>query len=333
MTVKYLVHFFLLLVRAVNMRQILKIALAFILTLLYNNEKIKTLKIQYKYLKIKYGVLKMKSSIKNYIEYLTSSCGLKISLHGEGVLPHLDFLAPYNAHECVYCMYVKSSTECWHRCREGQRRVLEKLCKSGAFFGSCYAGVGEFVFPIFAFDSVVGMISVGGYVGSAEKRGAFALKYGFHEARLKALSEEELKSEVPDFNFVKTLIEPLSCMLTLFIEKSSSSAAGAENLYGKILSLLHTGYTQKIKIGDIADKCHYSPSFISRYFKKKSGVTVSEYLAALRMEKAKKLLLNSDMRIEDIAASVGFFDTNYFISFFSRYYGCPPKRYKNANKT
>ena len=272
----------------------------------------------------------MQNSIKNYIEYLTEAHGFKISLHGEGILPHLDFLAPYNVHECIYCMYVKSSAECWHRCKEGQKKAQERLSDSGAFFGSCYAGVGEFVFPIIAFDSVVGMISVGGYVGSAEKRSAFARKYGFHEQRLRSIAGEELCAAPPSLEFVRTLIEPLSLMLTLFIEKHNFE--GTENLYGKILSILHTGYTRKIKISDVAAQCHYSPSFICRYFKKRSGVTVGEYLASLRMTKAEKLLIQSDMRIEDIAASVGFFDTNYFISFFSSYYGMPPKQYRNVNK-
>ena len=122
-------------------------------------------------------------------------------------------------------------------------------------------------------------------------------------------------------------------MLTLFIEKRISLSAEPENLYGKILSVLHVGYTRKLNISDIAAECHYSPSFISRYFKEKSGETINGYLKKIRMEKAKKLLLISDMSIEDVAASVGFSDTNYFISFFSKYYGEPPKRYRNANKT
>lgn len=79
-------------------------------------------------------------------------------------------------------------------------------------------------------------------------------------------------------------------MLALFVEKNSSTGVGAENLYGKILSILHTGYTRKIKISDITSECHYSTSFISRYFKEKSGMTVNEYLRKIRMEKAKNCL-------------------------------------------
>ena len=273
----------------------------------------------------------MKESICNYIEYLGESHGLKISLHGEGIRRFLDFLAPYNAHECAYCMYVKSSAECWQRCREGQRRAEAHLAENGEYFGSCYAGVGEFVFPITAFDKNVGMISVGAYIGNAEKRSKFCAEYGFHEAKMSSLAHSELKEEVPDFKFIKTLIDPLSAMLTLMIERCGGEV-GAESIYGKILSIIHTGYMKKLSISDIAAKCHYSPSFLTRHFKEKSGKTINEYIFSVRIKKAAELLLGSDMRIEDVAASTGFFDTNYFISCFSKKYGIPPKKYRNANK-
>ena len=205
---------------------------------------------------------------------------------------------------------------------------MEKLSKDGAFFGSCYAGVGEFVFPVYAFGKQIGMISVGGYYGAPEKRSAFASKYGFNEAELSKTAKAELKREIPPIEFVATLILPLSAMMTLTVEKNGTPNLGSDPLYGKILSILHTRYTRKITVGEIANECHYSASFIHRYFKKKSGVTVNEYLKKLRMERAAYLLLNTEMKLEDVAASVGFSDTNYFISFFSSYYKKPPKQYK-----
>ena len=270
----------------------------------------------------------MKESIKNYIEYLTLYHGFLISIHGEGATACLDFLAPYNAHECGYCMYVKSSEECFARCKSGQKAAEKKAERDGAYFGSCYAGVGEFVFPIKAFGKCVGIVSVGGYVGSAEKRSAFAEKYGFREETLALISRDGLKPHIPESSLVKTLIEPLCAMLTLLLESGEQN----ENLYGRILSILHTGYMRKIKISDIADKLHYSESFISRTFRVRSGVTVNAYLTDLRIKKAHELLLKTDMRLEDIAASCGFSDTNYFISSFSKNYKISPKRYRNVNK-
>ena len=64
----------------------------------------------------------------------------------------------------------------------------------------------------------------------------------------------------------------------------------------------------------------------------RSGTTINAYLSALRMQKAKELLIKTDMRLEDIAASCGFSDTNYFITSFSKAYKISPKKYRNANK-
>ena len=272
----------------------------------------------------------MTDEIKNYIAYLASQHGFQISFHGSGLLSRLDFLAPYSSHECGYCMLVKTSAECWKRCRRGQKKAMEKLSREGAFFGSCYAGVAEFVFPVHAFGKQMGMISVGGFLGEKEKQTAFSEKYGFSKERLDFMASETLKSEIPSAELVKTLVAPRAAMITLLLEKNTSPVSGAMGLYGKILSILHTKYTRKITLGEIASECHYSPSFISRYFKEKSGVTINEYLKNLRMEKAAHLLADTDIKIEDVAASVGFSDTNYFISFFSAYYGMPPKKYRLA---
>jgi AraC-like DNA-binding protein len=274
----------------------------------------------------------MKESIADYIEFLRDEYGLRISLHGGGLTAALDSLAPYNTHECVYCMYVKGSSECWDRCKESQRRA-ERRARDGAFFGSCYAGVGEFVFPIESEGKIYGIISVGGYVGSAQKRAFFAKKYGFHEQKLSQIASAELKTEIPDLKFLKTVITPLAAMLSILIRKEEAANGHKEEAYGKILSIIHSGYSQKIRISDIAAKCHYSVSFVGRLFKENSGISLNKYLFNLRMQKAKELILDSNMRIEDVACAVGFSDTNYFISAFSKYYKAPPKKYRNANKS
>ena len=276
----------------------------------------------------------MLSSITHYIDFLEREHGLQISLHGKGLERYLDTLVRYNTHECAYCMYVKSSDECWKRCKESQKRA-ETAAQKGGFFGSCYAGVGEFVFPVYAGEKVVGMISVGGYQGAPEKRSYFAVKYGFYEEKLTHLAKTSLKTEIPPIQRIETMIAPLGAMLTLLLERDIRQTEA--DPYGKVLSILHTEYSKHLTVESIAEQCHYSRAFLSRLFKEKSGVTIHQYLNDLRMEKAKKLLLGSRMKIEDIAAAVGFSDANYFIACFSKFYGTPPglfrKMHNDKNKT
>ena len=273
----------------------------------------------------------MTKSIIRYIEYLKMQHGLDVTLHGRGLSPYLSELAPYNVHDCPYCMYVKSSEECLSRCRESQRRALN-ASREGAFFGSCYAGVSEFVFPVRCGGDVSAFISVGGYIGSPSKRHRFSEAYGFHEGKLCRLAKEELKAEIPDFEFVKTVIEPLCAMLSLLLGECGIPSDRSGDVYGKILSIIHTEYSKKLTVRDIAEECHYSISFVSRHFKEKKGISIQKYIFRLRMKRAERLLTGSNMSIEDIGAAVGFSDTNYFISSFSSYFGMPPKKYRLSDK-
>ena len=132
-------------------------------------------------------------------------------------------------------------------------------------------------------------------------------------------------------HLVKTLIDPLCAMLVLYIEKNAESRPLPQEIYGKILSIIHTGYSRKLRLTDIAAQCHYSVAFICRYFKNVSGESIGEYLHNVRMQKALKLILESKMPIGDVASACGFSDANYFISAFSNYYGSPPGKYRREN--
>jgi len=69
-------------------------------------------------------------------------------------------------------------------------------------------------------------------------------------------------------------------------------------------------------------------SYLSKAFKDEKDETFTSYVNRLRLEKARELILSSDMKIEDIALKVGFNSTNYFIKKFKEMYGTTPGLYK-----
>lgn len=273
----------------------------------------------------------MIDSIINYIEFLKKHFDLSVSIHGtDGRLdPYMSRLAPYNIHSNPYCLFVKSSKENWNLCRIKQQRAAQ-AARDGLIYGSCYCGVGEYMLPIKHGGEYMGFISVGGYRGSEEKRDHFAEKYGFSLEEIRDKYKTYLSPSRPDEKTVRTLIEPLAAMLALlFINKTEEAAPSGDGyVYGHIISYLHNHIDERILLSDIADFCHYSPSFITRLFKARSGMTINEYLQDIRMKKARDLLLKTDMQISEISEACGFSDTNYFIACFSRQYGTPPKRFR-----
>lgn len=80
----------------------------------------------------------------------------------------------------------------------------------------------------------------------------------------------------------------------------------------------------------LAQEFHYHPNYLSQIFRAETGMTVTAYLNALRLEEAEKLLLNTDLRINAIATACGFHDDKYFLKTFKRLHGVTPTEYRNT---
>ena len=271
----------------------------------------------------------MTEKIKKYLDFLNSRYDLSVTIHeADGALGGMGSLAPYNVHGNPYCLYIKSCCENWNNCIQRQKKVFEK-CADGAFFGSCCYGVGEFVIPVEHDGRIWGFVSVSGYKGDEKKRDHSAEKYGLSKEETRRIYEKSLSDDIPDADFINTLINPLCAMLILrTMEKHAEPDNGGDYVYGHIVSILNTEYNKKLTIGDIAANCHCSESHISHLFKRKSGMTINQYLTDIRIKKAKALLADTDMSIFDTAYSCGFSDANYFISVFRKKVGLPPERYR-----
>ena len=87
----------------------------------------------------------------------------------------------------------------------------------------------------------------------------------------------------------------------------------------------------------LSEKLNLSQGYLSVIFKKFFGIPFQDYLLQKRMEKAKILLLTTELKNYEIAEQIGFEDVNYFGMKFKRYCGLSPKQYKeqviqNENK-
>jgi two-component system response regulator YesN len=93
---------------------------------------------------------------------------------------------------------------------------------------------------------------------------------------------------------------------------------------------LRNNYQQDIVLQDIADRFFLSREYISRKFKQEFRENLSDYVARIRIEKAKLLLANPSMRIGQIAAMVGYPDDKYFSRVFKKIEGISPNDYRKT---
>ncbi len=81
----------------------------------------------------------------------------------------------------------------------------------------------------------------------------------------------------------------------------------------------------------VAEKVNLSANYLSMLFKTKTNFKYSEYVIKMRMEKAKKLLGESDFKIYEIGEICGYNSVKHFISAFKKYTGTTPMQYKNQS--
>jgi transcriptional regulator GlxA family with amidase domain len=73
---------------------------------------------------------------------------------------------------------------------------------------------------------------------------------------------------------------------------------------------------RNLSIAEIADKCAVSETYLRKSFKKYLNISPNEYRIKTRIEKAKNLLLNSEMSVKEITYLLGFYDEAYFYKIF-----------------
>ncbi|MBZ9689297.1 response regulator transcription factor [Clostridium estertheticum] len=92
----------------------------------------------------------------------------------------------------------------------------------------------------------------------------------------------------------------------------------------QIINSVNEKYYEELSLKTLAYQYNINSSYLGQIFTKEIGVSFSEYLNRTKNMKAKELILNTNMKINDIAKAVGFSDTSYFYRKFKKYYGvCP----------
>ena len=138
----------------------------------------------------------------------------------------------------------------------------------------------------------------------------------------------ELKSDGYEFDLLSGIFK-LWKNLRIYLDSDIKNIPGPEDdRFKKMLLYLQENYSAEFNLDDIAGHIGLSRSECCRYFKKKSGQTISDYLRQYRIRKSLGLLTESDISISQIAQSCGFSNQSYYTKEFRRVTGTTPKQYR-----
>ncbi len=85
---------------------------------------------------------------------------------------------------------------------------------------------------------------------------------------------------------------------------------------------------ESISVTDIAETLHFNPQYLMRAFKKKTEMSIVEYITKVRIDKAKELLKETRLPVKEIAGMVGYTDYAYFTRVFKKEVGESPNQYR-----
>ncbi|SDO34717.1 two-component system, response regulator YesN [Paenibacillus sp. yr247] len=91
-------------------------------------------------------------------------------------------------------------------------------------------------------------------------------------------------------------------------------------------------YAEALPLQLVASQVHLNATYFSHLFKKETGRSFIDCLIELRMEKAKQLLSNTDLKITEISGMIGYDLPNYFAKLFKQTTGLSPKDYRKSHQ-
>jgi two-component system response regulator YesN len=101
----------------------------------------------------------------------------------------------------------------------------------------------------------------------------------------------------------------------------------------RINQYIEQHYAEELTLTLLATEMHYSPSYISRFYKSGTGTNLMTHLYNVRIQKARELLSDSNDKVSDIAAKTGFCSTKYFNRVFKKVMGISPVQYRRDSVT
>ena len=131
-----------------------------------------------------------------------------------------------------------------------------------------------------------------------------------------------------DDDIIKASIHALCVSVNKLPEIQSNDACQDERMMA-IMNYIQANY-QGIALSDIAAHFHLSEPYLSKYIHDKSGKTFGDLLINIRMKKAKTLLRNGNMTVENVAMAVGYPNVEHFNRVFKKKMGMTPVQYRKG---
>ena len=150
-----------------------------------------------------------------------------------------------------------------------------------------------------------------------------ALDYGVTGYLLKPINETELKE-----------------LINKAVYNLNQNSKQADHINAVNYSLpvrlaceyIEKNFQENINLNKISNYVSLSKNYFCNIFKKETGITIWDYLIRIRMEEAKRMLLETEQKTYEISEKVGYDDPSYFGRLFKKYTGFTPIEFRDSSR-
>jgi two-component system response regulator YesN len=162
---------------------------------------------------------------------------------------------------------------------------------------------------------------------------AIAKKFELGDASLQSYLWN-CQMSVRDYSSREQVLDQLHNMARLVMEEVRKTRfSSGQQMMEAIRNYVDENFSYELTLASLADMFHLNETYLSGLFKQSVGVTFSDYMTRLRLNRAAVLLKESELKLTDIATLVGYSSSSYFSTAFKKFYGKGPKEYREESQS
>lgn len=246
----------------------------------------------------------------------------------------------HNPYDSPFCDHLKDNHIMCDSCQKILKE-MQKFPDHTAHSVICFTGLTESAVPIHLNNEVVGYLQTGQVFlkdvneEDEESVNKNLMRLGVNLEKETGLKDLFYKNRVlspKQYDATLRLLEIFAEELSGVVEEMVIQEDEKEPpRIKKAKRYIHDHLDDDLSLDDVANSVNWSAYYFSRMFKKATGLNFVDYVARVRIDQAKKLLLNPHLNVSEIAYEVGFQSITHFNRVFRKLTGTSPTDYRKQN--
>lgn len=271
---------------------------------------------------------------QNYERAYTEATGLPVTIR-----PVETWQMPLHGKrgENRFCALMAGRSRTCAACLQTQERLARSAADRPATL-TCLYGLCETAAPVKLGNQTIAFLQSGQVMPQRPTAHSFGRAVAIaSDLGVDINTEEAREAYFATPVFSPRRLDSISSLLEIFADhlsmKSNQIVVQSTNseppVITKAKQYIREHHTEDLSLGQVAEAVHTSLFYFCKLFRKVTGTTFTEFVSRTRVEKAKNLLLNPNLRISEIAYAVGFQSLTHFNRVFKKVVGESPTRYRS----